>query len=242
MIQIFFGRLIRKFIRRFILPDIQFSYSQFGEDMIIAYFFFLKQIPKPTYLDIGANEPRLISNTYYFYERGSRGVLVEPNPSLVRKLKRHRPEDVVVNSGVGFNELKEADFYVFPDYANGLSTFSKEEAMHWQQVGMKGTGKIPFEKVIKLPLISINSLMEKYFANKAPNILSIDVEGLDLDILKTLDFSKYSPDMVCVETLQYDESQNGYKNTAILDFMRGNGYEVFADTRVNTIFYRNARV
>ncbi len=224
---------------KIILPQAQFGYSQFGEDLILAHLFFLLDVNNPTYLDIGANEPRYISNTYYFYRKGSRGVLIEPNPYLCKKLKRVRPKDTILNTGIGFSETAEADFYVFPDYANGLSTFSEKEARHWEVTGMKGHGKIPIEKVIKMSLVPVNTILEKYFKDKAPNFISLDVEGLDLEILKSLDFKKFQPEAICVETLGYDENQQGFKLTGIGDFMLSQGYSVYADTRVNTIFCRN---
>lgn len=231
-------KLFRR-IAKIVMPQSQFGYSQFGEDLILSHLFFQLDIKQPTYLDIGANEPRYISNTYYFYKRGSKGVLIEPNPYLYKKLKRIRPMDKVLNTGIGLSETAEADFYVFPDYANGLSTFSEKEARHWETTGMKGRGKIPVEKVIKMSLIKVNSILEKYFDNKAPNFISLDVEGLDMEILESLDFSKYRPEAICVETLAYDENQNGYKLNNIADFMSTKGYTVYADTRVNTIFCRN---
>ena len=216
----------------------QYGYSQFGEDLILAHLFAQIGIKKPTYLDIGANEPRFISNTYYFYCRGSKGVLIEPNPYLFKKLKNIRSKDIVVNTGIGFSEIAEADFYIFPNFANGLNTFSEKEARHWEQTGMKGIGKIAVEKVIKMPLIPINSILQKYFEKQAPNFISLDVEGLDLEILKSLDFEKHQPEVICVETLGYDDNQQGYKLNDIIDYMLTKNYFVYADTWVNTIFCR----
>ena len=220
------------------MPQAQYGYSQFGEDLILAHFFAQIDIKKPTYLDIGANEPRYISNTYYFYLRGGTGVLIEPNPYLYKKLKRFRPRDTVLNTGIGVSEKAEADFFLFPNFANGLSTFSEKEAKHWTETGMKGLGKIPIEKIIKIPLIPVNNILEKYFGNKAPNFISLDVEGLDMEILRSLDFNKYQPEVICVETLAYDKDQQGYKLYEIIDFMLTKNYDVYADTRVNTIFCR----
>ncbi len=229
-------RSFRRFITKYLMPDMQNSYAQLGEDLIMGHLFYQLGIQKPTYLDIGANEARFISNTYLFYQRGSRGVLVEPNPYLFRKLISARPKDTVINAGIGLTEMAEADFYVFPDYANGLSTFSEKEAKHWELIGMKGLGKIPVEKVIKIPLIPVNTILEKYFPLAAPNLMSIDVEGLDTEILMSMDFSKYQPEVICVETLAYDENQESFKITEIEELMRKKNYEVYADTRVNTIF------
>lgn len=230
-------KLFRK-LAKLLFPKAQLGYSQFGEDLILAHLFSQIGISKPTYLDIGANEPKYISNTFYFYSKGSRGLLIEPNPLLCKKLKSKRPKDIVLNTGIGFREISEADFYLFPNYANGLSTFSKNDAMHWQDIGMKGIGKIPVEKVIKMSLVPINSILEKYFHEKSPDFISLDVEGLDLEILESLDFNKFQPLVICVETLSYDENQQSFKLTNIIDYMLTKNYDIYADTRVNTIFCR----
>lgn len=230
--------LFRKVVNKIILPDSQLSYAQSGEDLILAHIFYKLNITKVSYLDIGANHPRYISNSYYFYLRGGKGVCIEPNPVLFSKIKKIRPGDTVINAGVGIDERIEADFYLFPPQADGLSTFSKEDADYWATVGMKGVGKINYQKVIKIPLITINSIIEKYF-DKAPDFISIDVEGLDLEILKSLDYNLYSPKIICVETLLYDDQQKESKNTAIIDFLKSKGYDIYADTHVNTIFIKS---
>jgi FkbM family methyltransferase len=229
--------LFRKAVSKIILPNSQIAYAQSGEDLILSHLFYKLNIDCPTYLDIGANHPSFISNTYYFYLRGSRGVCVEPNPYLFRKIKRCRPGDTVINAGVGINENTQADFYLFPKQSHGLSTFSKEEAEYWARVGMKRVGKIQYEKVIQVPLITINTIFEKYF-KKPPDLISLDVEGLDLKILQSLNFEKYYPKIICVETLVYDENQNENKNYEIISFLQQKGYSIYADTHVNTIFLK----
>jgi FkbM family methyltransferase len=194
-------------------------------------------ISHPTYLDIGANHPSYISNTYYFYIRGSKGVCVEPNPNLYKKIKKLRPRDKVMNVGIGINEETMADFYLFPKYADGLSTFSKEEAAYWGETGMKQIGRIKYEKIIKIPLQTINTVIRNNF-KQTPDFISIDVEGLDLQILQSLDFDSYAPLVLCVETLSYDQYQTEYKREDIISFVKNKGYEIYADTHVNTIFLR----
>ncbi len=228
-------KIFRK-IGKMFMKEARYGYSQFGEDLILAHLFGQIGINKPTYLDIGANEPRFISNTFYFYCRGSKGVLIEPNPYLFKKLKNIRPKDIVLNTGIGFSEIAEADFYIFPNAVNGLNTFSEKEARHWEETGMKGLGKIAVERVIKMPLTPINNILQQYFTTKAPNFISLDVEGLDLEILKSLDFEKYQPEVICVETLGYDTNQQGFKLNNIIEFMLTKNYFVYADTWVNTIF------
>jgi FkbM family methyltransferase len=232
-------KILERVARRLFFQGAQVAYSQFGEDLIIHHYFNERGVEHPTYLDIGANNPKFISNTFFFYRRGSRGVLVEPNPRLCKKLRTVRPRDRVLEVGIGFEAQSEADFFVFSRQADGLSTFSKNDAMHWQTVGMKGHGKIFIEKTIRVPLVPINDVIGANFHNgTVPNLLSLDIEGLDLAVLQSLDFERFAPEVVCVETLAYDDKQNGYKREDILQFMGEKNYAVHADTYVNTIFVR----
>ncbi len=229
--------LFRKIVTKLLLKHSQLVYAQSGEDLILAQLFFKLDILHPTYLDIGANHPMYISNTYYFYMRGSKGVCIEPNPYLYQKIKKVRPRDTVLNVGIGITGESAADFYLFPEHAHGLSTFSKEEAEYWQHTGMKKVGKIQYEKVIQVPLQTINTVIGDNF-QQTPDFISIDVEGLDLQILQSLDFEAYAPLVLCVETLAYDEQQREHKKDNIIEYVKSKGYEVYADTHINTIFLR----
>jgi FkbM family methyltransferase len=167
------------------------SYSQTGEDLIMNFIFEQLHISKPNYLDIGAHHPLYLSNTYFFYQRGCRGVNVEPDPYLIKEFKAIRKEDINLNVGGGINNDEEkAQFYVMT--TRTLNTFSQEEAL---KIESYGSNKI--EEIIQVPLIKVNSLIENNFSNK-PNFISIDVEGLDFEILKSFDFEKYSPEVFCI--------------------------------------------
>lgn len=209
------------------------SYSQAREDVIVNILFKSFGVTQFSYLDIGANHPDFISNTYLFYKQGCRGVCVEPNRRLYEKHRRVRPEDVCLNVGVGVDEQREADFYLFTGLADGLSTFSKKEADHWANVGMKGVGCFKPEKVIKIPLMPINEIIA---TTRVPDFLSIDVEGMDLSVLKTLDFNKYMIKCICVETLRYNQDGQTFRDTELMTFMKSAGYSVYADTGINTIY------
>jgi FkbM family methyltransferase len=232
IIPIEFKEVFKKGIYKIINPpsDDNFgrSYSQSGEDMILGYLFSTMGKAKISYLDIGANHPINGSNTYCFYERGSNGVCVEADPSLFKFLSETRVNDTCLNVGVTFDERKEADFYIFSLPA--LNTLSKEEAEFREK-----NGSFKVEKIIKIPLKTINEIIEENF-EATPDFISIDVEGIDLDILKSLDFEKHRPTAICVETITYSENNTEQKITEILDFATSNGYFIYADTHINTIF------
>ncbi len=226
---------LKKILVNTFFKHVRTSYSQSGEDIIISDLFTRLGIANPSYLDIGANEPVALSNTYRLYTRGSRGVLMEPNPVLYKKLAGKRKRDICINAGVAFDESTEADFYLFPEKAHGLSTFSKADADFWEQTGNEEIGKYKVEKIVKTPLININYLMEKYFP-KHPNLVSIDVEGLDLQIAESINFEKYKPEVFCIETLGFAEGNKEFKKYELIHFFESKGYFIYADTYINTIF------
>jgi FkbM family methyltransferase len=204
------------------------SYSQCGEDLIIDFIFSALGIKDPVYLDLGANHYMYLNNTYHFYEKGSRGVLVEPDPELYNDLKKKRNFDVCLNVGVGLNKEENADFYILT--SKTLNTFSKEEAERYCSYGQQ-----KIEKIIQIPLLSVNKIIEENFKS-SPNFVSIDVEGLDYEIIQSWDFEKYRPEVICVETITYTEDRNEKKIQEIIDYMVAENYFIYADTYINTIF------
>lgn len=203
------------------------SYAQCGEDLILQYLLGLLNIHQVRYLDIGAHHPTYLSNTHLFYKNGGSGVCVEPDPALFSEFPKKRPGDVHLNCGVGIQPGK-ADFYVMS--TSTLNTFSKEEAERYQSYGHQR-----ILKVIPMAVHTVNEIIEQHF-EKCPNLVSLDVEGLDYAIMQHFDFSKYRPEVFCLETLSYTEDKSERKLTEIIDLMHGKGYLTYADTYINTIF------
>lgn len=212
---------------------VQPSFSQAGEDQVIRYLVYnCLNMRNPTYLDIGTNHPWLGNNTFYFYNRGSRGVCIEPDVRFERLIRQYRKRDVLLQAGVGTGDLKEAEFFIFPDPYSGWNTFSREEAEK-----RKAETGITFSGIKKLPLLDINEVISKYF-DPHPNIISLDVEGLDLDILKSLNFDLHKPEVICVESITFSMNNEEEKISEIADYLLSKGYFVFGDTHINTIFCR----
>jgi FkbM family methyltransferase len=222
-------RMIKAFTYAIIPPPIvPASYSQAGEDAVLRFLFSDKKLTRISYLDIGTNSPDHGNNTYLFYRSGSTGVCVEADRSLIPNIARMRPRDRILNVGVSIGTAGEADFYIFD--VNGLSTFDKAEADR-----RAASGQFKLTEVAKVKLIDINTILRDNFAQR-PDLLSIDIEGLDLAVLKTLDFERYPIPVVCVETCRYSDDHVRPKDHAIAEFMITKGYEVYADTYINTIF------
>ncbi len=213
---------------KWIRKEEKISYSQCGEDLIVNFLFQTMRISHPSYLDVGAHHPRYISNTFFFYNNGCSGVCIEPDPTLMDYIRKVRKRDVCLNVGVGIGPEATAKFYLLS--ARTLNTFSLEEATRYQ-----ANGKQKIEKIIDVPLVSINKVIEEYFPS-CPNFISLDVEGMDFEIIKSFDFSKYRPQVFCIETLTYTDDKTERKLVEIIDYMKACDYIPYADTYINTIF------
>lgn len=205
------------------------SYAQSGEDLIVDFIFRALRLECPSYLDIGAHHPTHFSNTYFFYTKGASGVTVEPDPTLHRQLRNKRPKDVHLNVGVGEASAPSLPFYVMS--TKTLNTFSKEEAERYQATGMHR-----IEEILNVSVVSISEVLDMHFPDKSPDFISVDVEGLDSQIIRSIDFSRCRPSVVCVETLTFSENRTETKVSEIIDYMCSQGYFVYADTYINSIF------
>lgn len=205
------------------------SFSQSGEDLIAE--FLLKMIGEAevSYLDLGANDPVKFSNTYKFYLEGHRGVLVEPDPTLTGQISRLRPRDLCLAKAIGVNSDAEVQFFRMS--SNTLSTTDKSTAERYQQ-----ETEHSLEVSFSVPSLGINDLLSEYFEQYKFNFVSLDVEGLDYDIVCSWDFGLYRPAVMCIETLTYTQSGEAAKVQEIFRRMSDENYLMYADTYINTIF------
>ncbi len=202
------------------------SYAQSGEDLILMAFVNHFKLERPTFLDIGAWEPVVASNTFLLYTRGGRGVLVEPNPALADRIREVRPEDKLLAAGIGITDAADADYFMFNEAQ--MNTFDPDQVKL-----ITHDPRFKLEKTVKVPLVNINRAVAEHLGGKAPDVLSIDIEGLDLAVLKTLDFTRYRPKMICAETLVATTLKHNPETTP---FLTSHGYEVRGMTFANTIY------
>jgi FkbM family methyltransferase len=204
------------------------SFAQCGEDVIA--WFLLKQlgVERPTYADVGAHHPQRLSNTALFYALGGRGVNIEPDPDLFAAFLRERPRDVNLNVGVS-EKAGEAEFFQMTDPS--LNTFSAEEAER-----MQAERGILIRARQTLPVAPLSVLLTR--AGVSPEFVSIDVEGRDLAVLKTLDLTIHRPGVLCVETVDF---VSGRKNPEVAAWLAPHDYAPYADTRINTLFVDTRR-
>ena len=208
------------------------TYSQSGEDAIIKYILFeLQRYEKVSYLDLGANHAKEISNTYGLYEAGASGVLVEANPYLITELELYRNRDVILNKCISAKDDEELEFYIFN--GDGLSTPDYESAQKMLEINEH----LFIKDTVKVKTISINTIIDNYFKDRVPEVVNIDIEGMEMEVLQQIDFEKFRPLIYIIETIPYTKDLvKREKTEEVIDFMNKKGYVEYAFTGINSIF------
>lgn len=205
------------------------SYSQSGEDLIIDFIFNGLKIEKPSYLDIGAYHPYHYSNTAFFYKKGGRGINIEPNKKNFDLFLKYRKKDINLNLGIAKQE-GVLNFYHMS--VPTLNTFSETEAYRLEK-----EFNYKILNIEKIKVKTIEQVINSYWYGKFPDFLSLDVEGGDEDIIKSINYDN-GPIVICVETILFSDSGKGIKNMSMIDFLKSKGYLVYGDTYINTIFVK----
>lgn len=237
------------------------SYAQSGEDIIAwgEMSGIARNTPTGFYVDVGAYHPKLFSNTYLFYKKGWKGICIDPNPEMEKLFKWVRPRDRFLNVGVGeVKELKTAEskiawvevgegdgsrvkpgmidnaggevleYWMFDDGA--ANTFSEEQAKkNQEEAGRK------LREKMAVPVRSLKSILDTYLPKgREIDLLSVDVEGMDLEVLKSNDWKKYRPKMIIAEDLEFDFDQ--LTKSEVIKFLDDIGYTLKAVTPYSLIF------
>jgi hypothetical protein len=188
----------------------QGSYSQHGEDTFVANFFAGRK--KGFYLDIGASHPFKLSNTYLLYRSGWSGATVEPIPRLGKLHRIWRRRDSLFPIGVGFKHDVLEFFEMTPSV---LSTLDRSVADQYV-----AEGKAALYKKYEIEVLPINEIIDRVSALGQVDFMSIDVEGLDADMLAEIDYSRFRPALICSEA----NSSEAQRKTEVI-FERA-GYKI----------------
>jgi FkbM family methyltransferase len=206
------------------------SYSQEGEDMILRRLFGKQKTG--FYVDVGAHHPKRFSNTYFFYKLGWRGINIDAMPGSMTAFNRMRPRDINIEKPVS-NKKQLLTYYAFNEPA--LNGFSKELS---EERDGKESYFVKFTKDME------TSTLEEILDNNLPKVqsidfLSIDVEGLDFNVLKSTNLEKYQPKVILIEIL--NSSLEDIQVNEIYKFLTDAGYELYAKA-VNTVIFKHKEV
>lgn len=186
------------------------SYAQLGEDLVVDHY--LGEKDRGYYVDIGAYDPMFLSNTYHFYRKGWSGIAVEPNALKAEAWRSERPNDKFFPEACGDKDLK----FKLGENHDSLSSCSKE-------AGVPVKSRPLSEYLAMLPSV---------------DLLSVDAEGMELDILKSNDWAMFRPTMIVVEIIDYMKKT---KHQEVIDYLIAQGYGVVCDNSINAILLEKKR-
>ena len=204
----------------FLISKTQNFYSQTGEDELLR-----KYLPEAigSFVDVGAGQPVRGSNTYYFYKKGWSGTLIDPVEFNLRLTKLFRRRDKFIQNIVS-SKNTTLRFYEF--YPAEYSTIEKNVAESLVHRGVKLKSEIDLKPIT---LASLDLSCEPLDAT----LLSIDVEGHDLEVLQSNNWSSLKPRVICVEENIPDNKQSGSK---IADYLIAYGYKFVESTDISSIY------
>ena len=162
------------------------SYSQNFEDILLSRVF---REPEGLYIDVGANHPVFHSVTKLFYDRGWRGINIEPSPVVHKHLAEERPRDVNLNVGIAAVD-GVMTFYQSLVY-HGWSTFVADLAAHYRAQGVAMEER-------PIPVTTLAKVCEDH-ADRPIDFLKIDAEGFEREVLQGADFSRWRPKVLVIE-------------------------------------------
>jgi len=191
-------------------------YSQEGEDILLRRIF--GDQTKGFYVDVGAHHPKRFSNTCYFYNIGWEGINIDALPGSMRVFQKFRPRDINLEIAISEKE-QNLTYYMFNEPAlNGFSKSISEGRQNEQY---------QIERTITVPSYPLSKILDEHLpSGQKINFLSVDVEGLDLTVLASNDWTKYRPKVVLTEVIS--SSLNKIEKDPVYNYMVSQEYFLFA--------------
>jgi FkbM family methyltransferase len=192
---------------------------------------FEPKIPeKGFYVDVGAFHPSLFSTTKIFYERGWRGINIDASPGSMSRFQKERPRDICIETAVGSSRT-ELTCYMFNVPA--LNTFRPEIAAKWDGVnGYEMTGQLI------MPVTPLADILGNYLPKgQQIDFLTVDVEGLDGDVLASNDWERFRPQFVLAEVITHWLTDA--LESDVVRVMKNAGYKIRGRTNF-TFFFEDA--
>lgn len=187
--------ILKTFFRRITNRGTFLSFSQNGEDAVINAI--LRNVKNGVYVDVGAYHPILYSNTYAFYQKGWRGIVIDPNIAMKVLYRVFRRKDIFVYAGVGSKYSKQK-YYSFSDGA--YNTFNERTSDE-----CKKKKQLTFLGVSQVEMIPLSEIVAKYGLSRI-DFLNIDVEGMDLQVLKSYDWN-IRPRVIAIEDHMFNPTE-----------------------------------
>ena len=219
--------IIKKQIRKFwpTFHYYQTSFSQEGEDLVIDRL--LNRKKNGFYVEVGAHHPFRFSNSFFFYRKGWHGICIDPLPGTKKIFNRFRPRDVALELGVSETH-GDLNYFMFNEPA--LNTFDEKLATERNL----SDGYRIIQK-ISIPTLPLSKILDtQIIPESGIDLLSVDVEGFDLQVLTSNDWGRFLPNIVIAEALSFD-FENFLKDP-VCNFLVNKNYFLYAKTGCSLIF------
>lgn len=207
-------------------------YSQHGQDKFLEEYIF-KGFKNGVFVDVGANDGVSINNTLYFEKNNNwKGINIEPMKTEYDILVKQRPK--CVNLKCAISDFNGVDKFLkvsgYPSMISGLINEYDDRHLHRLEYEIKKYGGS--KDVITVETRTLESILDEYKLKKI-NFLSIDVEGAEFKVIKSINFDKVFIDVICFE--------NNYKDTSkvIIDYLKGLGYYMLSNENAPDIMMIN---
>jgi len=201
--------------------------SQFGEEKFILNYFDKKY--KGKFVDIGCFHPTRHNNTYTMYKQGWCGINIDLNPLTIELFNFFRTKDININAAISDNEENKTLYFI-----NELNTQNTLEANHLSF--LKKHHNIKEEEISKQEIMTkrLDKILDNYNFNEI-DFMNIDVEGHELNVLKTIDFLKYNIKFICIEMIDHNDQSN-LINEKLSIILNENNYILERQLGFNYIF------
>lgn len=191
---------------------------------------FLEGKNRGFYVDVGAHHPKRFSNTYRLYRHGWRGLNIDAMPGSMSQFKRTRSRDVNVEAAVASGR-RDLTFFVFTERA--LNTFDSELARQ------RSVGPSKIVRQVLMTTQPLSDLLDKHVPGGTEvDVLNIDVEGYDLEVLESNDWTRYKPTFVLAECPNTASLEDALSHPISL-LLFGQGYRMVGKT-MNTAIFKTA--
>ena len=207
------------------------TYSEWGEDLFILKYF--KNLHKGFYIDIGAYHPFFLSNTHSLFRKNWEGINIDINPVSIEIFNDARPNDYNVNAAVSNKNKKYINYYT-KNMINLLSTTIISSA---KLAFLNNSFTTRRTKCCKL-----NDIISKTkFKNRKIDFLNIDTEKSEVDVLKSLNFNKYQPKLICIEIHLKDKNHKplSLKSNPTYLYLKNKKYKIIWRKGYSFIFAPN---
>tara|TARA_B100001093_G_C26578610_1_gene906241 strand:- start:24 stop:755 length:732 start_codon:yes stop_codon:yes gene_type:complete len=203
--------------------------AQSGEDKYIIKLF--DEDFKGKFLDIGCYHPTRHNNTYELYKKGWSGINIDLNPLTIELFDFMRPKDVNINIGISDKDAEKELYFI--DELDTQNTIDKNQLEF-----LKKHHNINQDQIIvkKIQTKNLETILNEYqFYNI--DFMNLDIEGHELQVLKTLDFKKIKIKYLCIEMIEHnEESILNVKN--MKDLLKENNFKLIKNFGFNHIYHR----